>query len=62
VRIAIYASSFVPNCRSDRVSVSDIPKNGGEHGDVSLGDPDNMVDEGNRWVSIARLSRHVLGD
>lgn len=29
---------------------SDIPKNGDQHDDVSLGDPDDMVDEGNRWV------------
>ena len=27
----------------------DIPRNGGQHGDVSLGDPDDFVDEGNRW-------------
>ncbi|KAH6904294.1 hypothetical protein BKA70DRAFT_1154421 [Coprinopsis sp. MPI-PUGE-AT-0042] len=26
-----------------------IPRNGGQHGDVSLGDPDDFVDEGNRW-------------
>ncbi|KAH6904317.1 hypothetical protein BKA70DRAFT_1297892 [Coprinopsis sp. MPI-PUGE-AT-0042] len=24
-------------------------RNGGQHGDVSLGDPDDFVDEGNRW-------------
>jgi hypothetical protein len=30
----------------------DIGKNGAAHGDVSLGNPDDMVDEGNRWVSL----------
>ncbi|KAB5590411.1 putative effector protein [Ceratobasidium theobromae] len=27
----------------------DIPRNGNAHGDVSLGNPDDFVDEGNRW-------------
>ncbi|KAB5590412.1 putative effector protein [Ceratobasidium theobromae] len=29
-----------------------IPKNGNAHGDVSLGNPDDFVDEGARWVSV----------
>ena len=29
-----------------------VPRPGGkQHGDVSLGNPDDFVDEGNRWVS-----------
>jgi hypothetical protein len=30
----------------------DIGKNGAPQGDVSLGDPDDFVDEGDRWVSF----------
>jgi hypothetical protein len=28
---------------------SDIGRSGAAHGDVSLGNPDDFVDEGNRW-------------
>ncbi|KAB5589305.1 putative effector protein [Ceratobasidium theobromae] len=35
---------------SDPVIGSDIPKNGDAHDDVSLGDPDDFVDEGDRWM------------
>jgi len=32
-----------------KVLCVDISKNGAQHGDVSLGDPDDFVDEGDRF-------------
>ncbi|KAH6904316.1 hypothetical protein BKA70DRAFT_1297890 [Coprinopsis sp. MPI-PUGE-AT-0042] len=43
------APTVTPTLALGTSSVVHIPRNGGQHGDVSLGDPDDFVDEGNRW-------------
>jgi len=44
---------------TQKIQRVDISKNGAQHGDVSLGNPDDFVDEGDRfWLNYGSTSGH----